>query len=448
MNDFQMNRRQALIASGLGTLSLGMPGVVMGADKVDSSGNAVASEKSCIFVLLCGGPSHVDTWDMKPGAPEEVRGIFRPIQTSAPGMVCCEHLPGIARVMDRLCVVRGMHHGMTNHNAAAVEALCGRTPARGDLELLADDELSFPCHGAVVEHMLGKSGKPLTSVALPHVMRNVVRLPGQDAGLLGPNANPFQLELDPTRPKLDVGVIDLPADVPIERLAHREQLLAGIDAEAHWRSQSSMHAYHQRAFGLLRSAAVRGSLDLSQEPDNVRDRYGRHRLGQSLLLARRMVEAGVSLVTVYDGINNGQDANWDSHASVFPRMTDHLLPPADQGFSALVEDLTDRGMLDRTLVLAMGEFGRTPKINASAGRDHWPHCYSVLLAGGGIVGGRAHGSSDRWGAYPDSSAMTPGELAATLYWALGIDPHTEVHDQLGRPFTLAAGEPVHELFAG
>ncbi len=191
---------------------------------------------------------------------------------------------------------------------------------------------------------------------------------------------------------------------------------------------------------------MRKAFDLAAEDPRLRDRYGRTKLGQSMLLARRLVEAGVRFVTVYDGQYNGQTANWDSHQDVFPRHKNDLIPPADRGFAALIDDLTARGLLEETLVIAMGEFGRTPKMNGTAGRDHWPYCYSIILSGGGVRGGIAYGSSDKLGAYPDTDPVTPADLAATLFWRLGLDPAREIVDLTGRPFKLADGQPIRAVF--
>ena len=385
---------------------------------------------------------------MKPEAPAEVRGEFRSIATSAPGLQVCEHLSHCAQVADKLTVIRSMSHGMRNHNSAAVEALCGRTPLRGDLELLADDALSFPCYGSALSYLRRSIRLDLHCIALPHVMYNVVRLPGQTAGLLGAAFDPLQIESDPNSDRFRVGVLDLPAGVDPERLDHREALIHRLDQRRQRADQAvaPMDAFYDQAFTLLRSEAVRRSLNIGLEAPAARDRYGRHTLGQSLLLARRLVEGGVPFVTVYDRVHNGQDANWDSHQQVFPRHRDHLLPPADQGLSALVEDLDARGLLDSTLVIAMGEFGRTPKINGSAGRDHWPDCFSVVMAGGGARRGFVYGASDRIGAYPETAPVSPGDLAATLFWCFGLDPATEVHDSTGRPYRIATGEPLRSIF--
>ena len=246
--------------------------------------------------------------------------------------------------------------------------------------------------------------------------------------------------------------LELSDDMSPARLEERRILLAQLDAQSRRgdrsTAKSSLQVFQERAFDLLRSDEVRRAFELESEPASLRDRYGRNRLGQSLLLARRMVEAGVRFINVNDRVRNGQLANWDSHQSNFARLKDDLLPPADQGFATLIEDLEARGLLESTLVVALGEFGRTPTINRLGGRDHWPDCFSAVLAGGGIKGGMVYGSSDRMGAYPDTNPVTPGDLAATIFYRFGLDPATELHDLTGRPFRLAAGQPLVKLFGG
>jgi Protein of unknown function (DUF1501) len=452
----RLSRRQ-LLAGGLGAFGLmNLASLFRAGAVARGAPPAPAPARHCIVLFYYGGPSHLDTRDLKPDAPAEVRGPFRPIATAVPGVRVCEHLPHCARVMHKLAVVRSLHHPMRNHNSAAVEALCGRTPLRGDLELLADDANGFPCYGAVVTHQRPGPGVPAQRVgvpphvALPHVMHNVVKLPGQSAGFLGAACEPFQIARDPNGPDFRVDELDLPADLPPDRLEGRRSLLGLLDRQAaradRTAAEEAVGVYRERALDLLQSGRVRGAFDLSREPARVRDRYGRTSLGQSLLLARRLVEAGVRFVNVNDKIHNGQTANWDSHQDNFARLKDDLLPPADQAFAALVEDLAARGLLDSTLVVALAEFGRTPRINRSAGRDHWPDCYSVVLAGGGVRGGAVYGSSDRVGAYPASAPVSPGDLAATLFWRLGLDPAAEVRDRTGRPYRLADGEPLRRLF--
>jgi hypothetical protein len=448
----RFSRRELLRVGGVGAVGLNLAGLLhVGASAARGApAPSAAPVKNCILIFYYGGPSQLDTWDMKPNAPAEVRGAFRPIATSVVGVQICEHLPHCARIMHKLALIRSLHHPMRNHNSAAVEALCGRTPLRGDLELLADDANSFPCYGAIVSHQRPGPRDLPPHVALPHVMYNVVKLPGQTAGYLGAAYNPFHVTGDPSDPNFRVAELDLPANLSPDRLEIRRSLLAALDRQATPAARAgpeeAMGVYRERAMDFLQSRRLRGAFDLSCEPDRVRDRYGRHKLGQSMLLARRLVEAGVRFVNVNDKINNGQLANWDSHENNFPRHKDDLLPPADQAFSALVEDLDARGLLDSTLVVALAEFGRTPKINKTAGRDHWPDCFSVVLAGGGVRGGAIYGSSDRIAAYPHSDPVTPGDLAATLFWRLGIDPATEVRDLTGRPFRLAEGEPLTRLF--
>jgi hypothetical protein len=409
-----------------------------------------AKIKSCIVLFYYGGPSQLDTWDLKPGAPAEIRGEFQPIATRVPGLQICEHLPRCAGIADKLAIVRSVHHTMRNHNSAAVEALCGRTPARGDAELLADDANSFPCYGAALSKLAPGNGELPTHVALPHVMHNVVVLPGQNAGYLGAAYNPFQVTRDPSNPSFCVDELQLPSDVSPARLEARQLLLAGVGerslAAGRIAEIDAMSVYHEKAFALLRSESVRRTFDMNRESPATRDRYGRHKLGQSLLLARRLVEAGVRFINVNDKVSNSQLTNWDSHLDNAKRLKNDLLPPADQSFSALVEDLDARGLLESTLVVALGEFGRSPAINKQGGRDHWPDCFSIVLAGGGVCGGAVYGASDRNGAYPDASPVTPGDLAATMFWRFGLDPAIELHDTLGRPQKLATGQPLAKLF--
>ena len=412
--------------------------------------------RSCILLMLYGGPSHLDTWDMKPDAPREIRGEYRAIRTKIPGRFVCEHLPGCARIIDELAVIRSMHHNALNHNAAVYQTLAGRRSTRDDALLPANRFSDFPNFGAIVSRMdatgdlpLWPGGAaPLVNVALPHVLHNVVDLAGQNAGFLGASHDPLQIVGDPSRPDFRVRNLSLTQELSQERIEARRGLLRALDANRGAADEAAgFSAYRERAFDLLKSEPVQQSFRLELESAQTRDRYGRHKLGQSLLLARRLVESGVRFINVHDGVRNGQRTNWDSHETLFPRHRE-LLAPFDQGFSALIGDLRERGLLDSTLVVAMGEFGRSPRINAKGGRDHWPNCYSVALAGGGAEGGATFGSSDRIGAIPDSQPVTPGDLAATLFWRFGLDPRAEIRDRQGRPFPLADGAPIRELFPG
>jgi hypothetical protein len=399
---------------------------------------------------------------MKPAAPREVRGLFRPIPTSVPGIHVSEHMPHAARIMEHLLVLRSVHHPMTNHNAAAFATLCGRNPLKGDLELLGNDRNDPPCLGSILSASLPEIKKLPTFVALPHVMYNVVQLPGQIAGFLGSSHDPFQVNADPSVADFHLGELELPPDMPLGRLDHRASLLQTFDQQLQAQDAlassakavgkdnlltASRDTYTEKAFRLFRSPAVRRAFHLDEEEPKLRDRYGRTKHGQSVLLARRLIEAGVRFVTVYDGQHNGQLANWDAHEKVFERLKENLLPPADMALAALIQDLASRGLLDSTLVIAMGEFGRSPRLNSNVGRDHWPHCYSIVLAGGGVHGGTLFGSSDKFGAYPDTDTVTPADLTATLLWRFGLDPKREIFDLTGRPYKLADGQPLQQLFS-
>jgi hypothetical protein len=433
-----LGRRQFLGTVGLSGLGLGLlPSPVSAARPALTPTKRI---RSCILVFYYGGPSHLDTLDPKPDAPTEVRGEYRTIATAVPGVRVCEHLPRTARLMNKLALVRGLHHPMRNHNSAAAEALTGRTPAGGDQELLTDDPRGLPTLGSAVSYALGRRAHALPYVALPYTLYNVVQLPGQTAGLLGSAYDRFQVERDPNAPDFSI-----PAFERADDLGGRAALLRRLDRAALSGRAARSAVYRDRAMRLLASPEIRHLFDLPAEPQRLRERYGRHRLGQSLLLARRLVEGGVNFIAAYDGQTNGQDANWDSHEKLFRRHR-QLIPPSDQALSALVEDLDARGLLGTTLVVTLAEFGRTPKINPGGGRDHWPDCYSVLLAGGGVTGGAVYGASDKIGAYPAADPVTPADLAATIYWRFGIDPAAEVLDQTGRPFRLAEGEPVRKLY--
>jgi hypothetical protein len=431
-----LNRRQLLTAGSLGYFGLNLSQLFEAeATAAPPRQRSRSRVQSCILLFYYGGPSHLDTWDLKPQAPREIRGEFTSIATRVSGVRISEHLPHCARVMDRLAIIRSFHHPMRNHNAAAVEALCGRTPLKGDLELLADDANSFPSYGAALTQLMPEKKEIPAHVALPHVMYNVVVLPGQTAGFLGAAANPFQVTRDPNESNFRVGELELPAELPLARLEDRRSLWALVEnhkalAERQM-GRRAMTVYQEKAFQLLHSEAVRRAFDMSRESPAVRDRYGRNTLGQSLLLARRLVESGVRFVNVNDKVHNGQVTNWDSHENNFGRLKNDLLPPADRAFSALIEDLDARGLIESTLVIALAEFGRTPQINKAAGRDHWPDCYSVVLAGDGVTGGGVYGASDQRGAYPAFDPVTPGDLAATIFHRFGLDPHA--HPRFDRP---------------
>lgn len=412
--------------------------------------NGPAPIRSCILVFYQGGPSHLDTWDMKPNAPAEVRGEFRPIATATPGLLACEHLRHLARVTNRLTIIRSLHHRLTNHLPAAYTTLIGRDPIRGDQLLVGQEGNDPPCLGSSVSR-----ARPVTQrgippfVALPYRMWNEMDVPGQSAGFLGSAFEPLQLEGDPSRPDFRVSELEFPAGVTTDRFQRRGSLLDEVERRLRIGDRldptPALDGYRRKAMELLESGAVRRAFDLRLEDPRLRDRYGRTQHGQSLLLARRLVEAGVRFVAVYDRKINGAES-WDTHGNNFALLKDSLLPPSEQGLAALIEDLASRGLLDSTLVVALGEFGRSPRVNAAAGRDHWPFCYTALVAGAGSRGGFVYGSSDKLGAYPDTDAVTPADLAATIFWRFGLDPASEIRDRTDRPYRLADGRPIHELF--
>ena len=448
----RQHRRSFLLGGSLSLTSLGINRPALGTDSRAPGTPTPAPIRSCILIYYFGGPSHLDLWDMKPNAPSEVRGEFRSIATRVPGLHLCEHLPRVAQLADKLTIIRSMHHRMRDHNAAAVEALCGRAPTQGDVTFLVDDANSFPNYGAVLSFLKRRDAGRLPHVALPHVMYRTVKLPGQSPGFLGSAYSGLQITDDPSATAFRVRQLDLPHDMSTNRIGTRITLQQAFNARSpslriHPDAAAAGRNY-LRAFDLLRSDALRTGFDLTQESSKTRARYGHHKHGQSVLIARRLVESGVRFINVnHRQFNGGSGSNWDTHFDNFSPLKKTLLPPADQALSALVADLEERGLLESTLVIAMGEFGRTPRINKYGARDHWPDCYSVVLAGGGLHRGHVYGKSDRLGAYPAGDPVTPGDLAATLYWRFGIDHRTMFRDHQERPYRLAEGEPLRDLFA-
>jgi Protein of unknown function (DUF1501) len=446
-----LTRRRWLQLGGLGTLGLSLPQLLEARERGRST-----PVRSCVLFLLHGGPSQLDVWDMKPAAPEEVRGEFRPIATRVPGVQITELLPLVAQQADRFSIVRSMTHSAINHNAATYLVTTGNPPPREQIAF-TPTENDFPHLGAQITLARPAQGAVPTAVSLPDpVGDGPYPCPGQNGGFLGASYAPFTVHGDPNDDAFVVHGLQDAADG--QRLADRQSLLRAVDDGlgrlADKREVEDLGRYQQQAFALLTSAATRRAFDLRAEPDRVRDRYGRHKYGQSLLLARRLVEAGVRLVTVYWGgrVNNPLP-HWDTHLNNNRRLRDELLPPFDQCFSAFLEDLAQRGMLDSTLVVCMGEFGRTPRFGQftgngvdATGRDHWSQCYSLVLAGGSQPGGRIIGRSDRFAAYPADEPITPPDLAASLLHALGINPAKEVRDAFTRTVPLCSGQVKPALF--
>jgi uncharacterized protein (DUF1501 family) len=444
-----LSRRELLRAGALGAAGLALPELLR-----LQAGHAAErpTADACVLVFLWGAPSQFETFDPKPEAPDGIRGEFGTRRTLLPGVIFGEHVPLLAQRNDRFSVIRTCAQSSTHHQSAAYEALTGYPPSRDAVALTATPA-DHPNLGSVVARFApGRSALP-RFVQLPQLATDVGNLtPGQFAGFLGRQHDPLAIVKDPSAADFDVAELSLPADMTAPRLLDRQALLRLVDRQAKALEQSAetraLSVYQERAVRLLTSPATKSAFDLAREPAALRQRYGNNTLGQSMLMARRLIEAGVKLVTVCSGFNGKtpQDA-WDTHSNNFRLLKDKLLPPLDRGLSALIDDLGQRGLVERTLLLVMGEFGRTPRINKAAGRDHWHHCYSVLLAGGGVRAGLVLGQSDRNGAYPlRGRVCRPADLCATVYQCLGIDCKGEMTDQTGRPLPLTRGEAIRELF--
>ena len=456
----QPQRREFLRIGALPLLGLTLPAYVNG-KSVRPSSSTFGRAKRCIILFMWGGPAHQDTWDLKPDAPVEYRGDFKSIATTIPGYRICEHLPMLAQRTDKLAIIRSMTHPDVNHVTAPHFLLTGKTsPKEGAAR--ADD---WPGYGAILAK-LGRGKKPLPPfvsmmpVSPENAPRFVEQTHGQDGGWLGPLYHPMRIDADASLPGFRVGNFDLRADLSGQRADDRRGLLRSFDRqldklEANMDLQATK-AHYERAFDLLSSPEVAKAFDLNREPVAIRQRYGINPHGQSVLLGRRLLEAGVPLVTVFwpnDGTTN-VSVYWDTHNRNFTDLKGRLCPITDRATSALLDDLESRGLLDDTLIVWTGEMGRTPRVGQSVvggagagrdGRDHWPHCFTSILAGGGVKGGILHGSSDRYAAYPAENPTPPADLAATIYHLLGVDPHMLIHDRLGRPQALCEGNVIEAL---
>lgn len=450
----RLTRRSLLTAGAAGFAGLNLPTLLRASDNPVRAASAKA--KHVVFLHQFGGPSHIDTFDMKPDAPDGIRGEFKPIQSGRPGLFVSEHLPRFARVIGRFAQVRSVHHEMKNHNSATYYSLTGHAPPVDDIRLRDTQEL-YPSYGSVVSRFRPVDDPAMpTHVSYPHILRDGSVTPGQGASFLGKAYDPFFVNRDPNRPDFRLPELSLPDETPLDRLDDRRGLLRLVDAQGElgWSETArGIDAFYERALAMLASPRIKAAFDLSREPAPLRDAYGRTTYGQSCLLARRLIEAGVRFVTVYysESLGQGDSGGWDTHGENFLKLRDRLLPSTDRTVPTFIEDMASRGLLDETLIVWMGEFGRSPKVANTAqfgpnGRDHWPKCYTVLMAGGGITPGAVYGSSDRIGAYPASDPVTPDDIAATIFWALGIDPATEVQDTLGRPLPIATGRPLTRLF--
>jgi hypothetical protein len=441
------SRRRFLHAGGGGLLAwLGLSRLAGAASAPVGQGRPRA--KHCILVYLLGGPPHLDMWDPKPEAPAEIRGPFKSIATSVPGVRFGEHLPLLARRADRLAVVRSMSHDNNDHPYMAYYTLTGRVSPvpLGANTVLAPSRSDDPHIGSIVSKFKHADRNVPGYVAIPELTVRMAPVPvagGGRAGYLGPRYDPLPINDDPSRP---IASLALPTGVSAARLDGREELLAVLDGRTLKSQRAAEYAATRRtAMHLTRSIGGGGMFDLSAERASLRETYGRGRFGQSLLSARRLVERGVSFVGIHFNYMSKCDG-WDTHKNNFACLKNELLALLDRGLSALLDDLAGRGLLDETLVVVMGEFGRTPKINADAGRDHWGSCGSVVLAGGGLERGIVVGGSDKIGAYPTSQPVSPPDLTATIFHALGMDPKELMLNEQGRPLPLSTGQPIAALF--
>lgn len=472
------SRRECLQVGSVGAMGLSLPALLQARAVPEANTGwegALGRAKACIVLFLLGGPPQHETWDPKPEAPAEIRGEFKPIASATPDFFVSELMPRVAHWTPAICALRAMASDDNAHSSSGYWMLTGQPHAPMNFENAKPGAPNdWPCLGALTRRLRGDRGGMPGAVTLPEEIWNNGRVvwPGQTGGWLGRSADPWMLTCDPATPDFQVPGLDLPAEIPPLRMSQRQSLLRQVNGHldrvealasgqlpnhtlstaTNIAANSSLRRFDslgEQALRLIASPQGRKAFDLHAEPAAVRDRYGRSRFGQSVLLARRLVEAGVSLVQVNwtrakeDPVDSPV---WDTHAHNAQRLKQHLMPTMDLAYSALLEDLSARGLLDETLVVWMGEFGRTPRINARGGRDHWGHVYSVALAGGGVRGGQVLGASDSRGAFPKDGRLAPWDLAATIFHCLGYAPSTEVHDVMNRPIALSRGNVIRAAF--
>jgi len=462
-------RRDFLVKAGaLPMLGLGLADAL----RAQALAAPAAKGKSVLFIFLSGGPSHIDLWDMKPDAPAEIRGEFQPIATAAAGIRLCEHLPRLAGRTGQVALLRSLSHHSNDHEASMYMLLTGQRDVPAGFKPKQPSRVDFPSMASVAGMFLPARNVPAAAI-LPHLIIHQtagVTRPGQLAGMMGPRHNPWVIEAaskctgygdcpncfhytggevrherDPVWSLPDT--FQLSESISVDHFRERMRLLRSVETQQrgleHSAAAAPLDSFRAQAATLLASGKVHGAFDLGKEPDRAREAYGRGQFGKSLLLARRLLEAGVRLVQV----NLGNLETWDSHSGNFLHLKNDLLPPFDQAVSVLLDDLAARGLLEETLLVLAGEFGRTPKVNTRAGRDHWGMANTVVLAGGGVRGGQAIGATDPNGAYPKTESHAPADLAATIYRTLGINRETEIQDDLGRPHVLNQGKVIEALFA-
>ncbi|MAI73641.1 MAG: hypothetical protein CMM01_22450 [Rhodopirellula sp.] len=452
---YAFNRRGLLHATAAGVVGSLLPAeqsILLGAAKQQTQGQA----KSVLHVHLSGGASQLDMLDPKPDAPAEVRGEFKPISTAVPGIAVCEHLPGIAKQMQRWAIVRTLAHREHNHLLATHVALTGRAtpiPRGGTDQDRVESRNDFPNFAAALDFIRPRTDGIPTAVSLPnYFIEGPLTWPGQHAGFLGAKHDPWQINGNPNDDAFRMQALSMREGITQQRLQSRRQLLEQLQHQRVGTLRGDAGSFRQQqeiAINLLTSGKVVQAFEVAEESTATRDRYGRNQFGQSLLLARRLVEAGVPVVQAAMGIVQ----TWDTHTDNWGKLKNKLLPQLDQGLSALMDDLEASGLLDETLVVVMGEFGRTPKVSTLPGqtlpgRDHWAHTYSGLFAGAGVRGGQAIGKTDSQAAYPITRSYSPADCLTTAFHALGVESETQIMDPLNRPHQLCNGQVMHPLYTG
>ncbi len=454
-----LHRRDAMIRMGqAGVGALALPAFL----QAEAANPSSSRRKSCILLYLWGGPPQQDMWDMKPDAPEGIRSAFAPIQTSVTSMHVCDHMPMLAQQADKLAFVRSVTHPSNSHEPSVYRTLTGKIDNTLSVPRNQRNRRDFPNAAAMVSALTPPRGMP-TTVTIPRpIGHGGVTYTGTYSGWLGPRHDPMEIREAPNAPDRYAAPVELPGDMPTTRLQMRRGLLNVIDQTdrnfQNNRVTDSLTGFHEQAFRMLTSPQARRAFHIDQEPSWMRDRYGRNEYGDSFLLARRLIEADVRMVSViwmYISPTGVVSNVWDAHGGVgIPEgatgwsmlRAHYCLPSLDRAYSALLEDLHVRGLLDDTLVVAMGEFGRTPRLNPNQGREHWGPCYTVAFSGGGVRGGQTYGRSDRIAAYPTDNPVSPEDILATMYHGMGIRHDSEVHDREGRPVRICDGRPITAIF--
>lgn len=440
----RLSRRQSLQVGFSGFVGLGLNQVLAGRGSA-SPKQPNGRVRSVVLVFLTGAPSHQDMWDLKPDGPSSTRGEFRPVSTNVPGVEIGPYMPGLAKLADKYAIIRSMRHSLPSHEHGTHRMLTGiNKEPPGSTHMVSRND--WPCFSAGVQYLRPSPDGTPRGIMLPTYLNNGYGFCGQNAGFLGADYDPWHVIKNPNDKNFRVDELSFSPGLSVSRVTDRRRLLKSIDDQRRKLSESpvvgDLSRRMQQAHDILVDGRLRKSFDIGSESGRNRDRYGRHQFGQSMLLTRRLIESGMPVVQV----NVGRMNNWDTHGNNFKRLQTGLLPSFDQGLSTFVSDLDQRGLLGETLVVVTGEFGRTPKINPNAGRDHWSRVFSAVVIGGGIRGGQTIGVSDAMASDPISRAYSPADMGATIYSALGIDPTSRVIDRLERPHQLNAGEVIAPLY--